>query len=69
MFRNERPNSSDIDARIVRISGPEAMDVLGRVFPRALKGLEPRKMTYGHIVDSDSGTVIDEVLACFLPGP
>ena len=54
---------------IVRISGPEAMDVLGRVFPRALKGLEPRKMTYGHIVDSDSGTVIDEVLACFLPGP
>ena len=54
---------------IVRISGPEALEVLGRVFPRASKVMEPRRMTYGHIVDPEDGTVIDEVLACFLPGP
>lgn len=55
---------------IVRISGPEAQKVLERVFvPFRQKPIEHRKMTYGKIIDSQSGEVVDEVLSVFMKGP
>ena len=53
---------------IIRISGPDAEEILGRVF--ACKGTtENRRLNYGRIVDPDTGEVIDEVLAVFMKGP
>ena len=53
---------------IIRISGPESLDILRRVF--ACKGsIISRRMTYGRITDSKSGDIIDEVLAVYMKGP
>ena len=55
---------------IIRLSGPMAREILGRIFVRPREdGLEERKLSYGRIVDPDSGKTLDEVLACFMPGP
>ena len=53
---------------IIRISGPESLSILSRIF--ACKGsLKSRRMTYGRITDPDSGETIDEVLAVYMKGP
>ena len=57
---------------IVKISGPEAASILRRLFVPAVHGvdgLEPRRLTFGHIRDSETGDVVDEVLAVTMPGP
>jgi len=75
---------------IIRISGPEAKDILGRVFvigkyvaadgiknncaaggSSKICGLDikPRELTYGHIVDKESGETVDEVMSCYMPAP
>ncbi len=57
---------------IVKISGPEAASILRRLFVptvRAADGLEPRRLTFGHIRDPETGDVVDEVLAVTMPGP
>ena len=68
---------------IVRMSGPEAGDILRRLFvpgsrlrpPAALPGqeqaadLEPRVLHYGHVVDPATGETADEVLAVHMPAP
>ncbi len=36
---------------------------------RLRTGLEPRTLTYGHIVDPESGEPVDEVLAVHMPAP
>ena len=55
---------------IIRISGPEAKDILGRIFVSGKNSLPaPRELTYGHIVDSEKEETIDEVMACFMPSP
>ena len=53
---------------IIRISGPESLDILRRVF--VCKGhIMSRHMTYGKITDPKSGDIIDEVLAVYMKGP
>lgn len=52
---------------IIRISGPEALPLLRRLFP--CKSIRNRRMTFGRIIDPESGEVIDEVLAVYMKGP
>ena len=53
---------------IIRISGREAKKVLDKIFvPVAVP--ENRKLTYGNVVDPDTGEHVDEVLAVFMKGP
>lgn len=64
---------------IIRISGPDAMSILTRLFrssSAAFSGFRPRFMHHGHILavtarsqSSDPVEVLDEVLAVFMPGP
>ena len=61
---------------IIRISGPESKGILGQIFNAAKnieadnnKSIKPRELTYGYIVDPESGDKIDEVMVCFMPAP
>lgn len=55
---------------IIRISGEAAGKVLRTVFkPAHPEKMENRKMSYGHILDPNTGAVIDEVLCVFMKGP
>ena len=62
---------------IVRLSGPEAKDILHKVFlpagkqPGELHGFafESHRFYYGHVVDVDASTVVDEVLAVLMCAP
>lgn len=56
---------------IIRISGEDALLVLEKIFRRhgGRRGMEDRKMTYGHIVDPADGKVVDEVLCVYMKGP
>lgn len=53
---------------IVRISGPESLNILKKIFSG--KGsMRNRRMTFGIISDPDNGNIIDEVLAVYMKGP
>lgn len=56
---------------IIRISGPDALDVLKKIFRyksgRMLEKAEPRRMIYGNIVDG--GEVIDEAMVVYMKAP
>ena len=62
---------------IVRMSGPESLDVLKKVFvPKAAEcgagaafEYAPRHMYYGRAMDPKDGSTIDECLAVWMPGP
>ncbi len=62
---------------IVRMSGPQAEAILRKVFRRAGKNLrdarpfepETHHLYYGHIVDPDTGIVVDEALATLMRAP
>jgi tRNA modification GTPase len=58
---------------IVRMTGPDARDILERLFlPRtqtAARRLESRTLHYGHIGDPNTGELVDEVLAAYMPAP
>lgn len=62
---------------IVRVSGPQAQMILRKVFRPAGKNrqdsrtFEPEShhLYYGHVVDPDTGMVIDEVLATLMRAP
>ena len=63
---------------IVRLSGPEAGEIAGRVFRRASRGkangraagpLPPHRLVYGHVVDPETGATLDEALAVRMPPP
>ncbi|SKC88886.1 tRNA uridine-5-carboxymethylaminomethyl(34) synthesis GTPase MnmE [Maledivibacter halophilus] len=58
---------------IIRISGPEAINVLDGIF-RSKKGISikeypQRKMVYGHIFDKERNKVLDEVLVVYMKAP
>lgn len=54
---------------VVRISGPLTQAILTRIFqPRRNGAWRARMMRYGHIRAED-GTIIDEVLAVWMPAP
>ena len=52
---------------IVRITGPEAIDIVDKVFSGTLKDKETHTIHYGHIIDN--GNVIDEVLVMLMKAP
>lgn len=58
---------------IVRISGPEAIEIVERIFvsPRGKKLTEQKTYTlhYGHIKDPETGEVIDEVVVALMRSP
>ena len=45
---------------IIRISGPQALEILSHVFTKSLTNAQPNTIHYGHIKDGDS--IVDEVL-------
>ncbi len=51
---------------IVRLSGKDAFPIVRRLFSQQLAN---RRLVYGHIVDPDSGEVVDEVLAAYMKAP
>ena len=51
---------------IVRLSGKEARPIVEKVFRGKLSH---RRLNYGHIIDPESGEVVDEVLVCFMAAP
>jgi tRNA modification GTPase len=57
---------------IVRLSGPQAPEILGRLFRptrQPVGELGPRLLHYGHVVDPADGQIVDEVLAVHMPAP
>ena len=55
---------------IIRISGEHAYNILRRVFrPAHPESLENRKMSYGHILNPQTNSIIDEVLCVYMKGP
>ena len=52
---------------IVRITGPEAIDIVDKVFSGDLKNKETHTIHYGHIIDN--GEVIDECLVMLMRSP
>ena len=65
---------------IIRISGPLAGSIAGRVFRKSLRGqdgpalhtasvFKTHTLYHGKIVDPDSGRLLDEVLLSFMRGP
>jgi len=58
---------------IVRLSGPEALGIALQLFVPARRNLgasiESNRLYYGHIVDPDTGHVIDEVLLSYMEAP
>ncbi len=52
---------------IVRLSGPQAGEILRAIFRGGR--LSPRRLAYGRVVNPESGEVIDEVLAVYMPAP
>lgn len=55
---------------VIRLSGPESLTIMEKIFKtkHPLTKDDPRRLTYGHIVD-ENGDVVDEVLAVYMPGP
>jgi tRNA modification GTPase len=51
---------------IVRLSGKDALPIAQRLFPRQL---HDRRLVYGHIIDPDTGEVVDEVLVSYMKAP
>lgn len=58
---------------IIRISGKDAMAIAEKVFrPRRKQGLDAQAshyIRYGHVVDPDTGEVVDEALVTVMRGP
>ncbi len=51
---------------IVRLSGKDALATVKKVFDRPLLN---RRLVYGHIIDPESGEVVDEVLVAYMKAP
>jgi len=52
---------------IIRISGPQALEILSRVFTKDLSKAEPNTIHYGHI--KDGAEIIDEVMVSIFRAP
>jgi tRNA modification GTPase len=54
---------------IVRVSGPDALAILGQMFRPARAGAwDPYRMRYGHVIAED-GSAVDEALAVYMRAP
>lgn len=58
---------------VVRLSGPAALEIAERVFRAgrgaSLSGVDSHRLTHGHIVDVESGQLLDEVMLVAMRGP
>ncbi len=57
---------------IIKISGPDALPLLQSIFrPARASSMPPasHKLIYGWIIDPDTETLVDEVLASYMAGP
>ncbi len=58
---------------IIKISGPDALRIAASIFRpsqrKATPALDSHRLTYGHVVDPDSGHPLDEVLISFMKAP
>jgi tRNA modification GTPase len=60
---------------IIKISGPQAVQILQRLFAPPANQREshaippPRRLTWGHITDPETGEIVDEVLTVVMPAP
>ncbi len=55
---------------IVRISGEKAREILGQIFVGVNeKPIRNRYLSYGRIMDSETGEIIDEALVSYMKGP
>ena len=52
---------------IIRISGPQTLEILSRVFSKDLSNAQPNTIHYGHIKDGEE--IIDEVLVSIFQAP
>ena len=55
---------------IVRLSGPLCPEIAGRVFKRKAAGpWESHRLYYGHVVDPETGMIVDESLCVLMKAP
>lgn len=54
---------------IVRLSGPEAIDIADRLFSKKLSERPSHTITYGHLIDPITHQVVDEVLVSLFCAP
>ena len=55
---------------IIRISGPKSFEILNAIFVHeGSKGITARHVTYGKVVDPQTGSMIDEALAIYMKAP
>lgn len=55
---------------IVRLSGDEAIEIASKVFKgKNLNNVDSHTINYGHIIDPETGKVIDEVMVSVLKAP
>ena len=58
---------------IIRISGPQALEILSRIFTKDLTTAQPNTIHYGHIVECDAVSphqqIIDEAMASVFRAP
>ncbi|MGM9881712.1 MAG: tRNA uridine-5-carboxymethylaminomethyl(34) synthesis GTPase MnmE, partial [Bacilli bacterium] len=52
---------------IVRLSGPESLEIVSKVFTKDLRKVETHTIHYGYIKNNDE--VIDEVLVSIMRAP
>ena len=52
---------------IIRISGPQSLEILSRIFTKDLSTVQPNTIHYGHIKDSEN--ILDEVLVSVFRAP
>ena len=52
---------------IIRVSGPEAIEIVNKIFDKDITNAKSHTIHYGHIIDKD--TIIDEVLLSIMLAP
>jgi tRNA modification GTPase len=58
---------------IIRVSGLHSLKVVSTIFKgknnRSLEDIKSYTMRYGHVIDRESGEIIDEVIVSYMKGP
>jgi len=53
---------------VIRVSGPAAFEIVGKIYSRSLAGFKTHTAHYGNILKAD-GTLLDSVLLLIMKGP
>jgi tRNA modification GTPase len=58
---------------IIRVSGDKCLGIVDSIFKakngKNLSDMKPYTMRYGHIIEKETGDILDEVLVSFMKGP